>query len=230
MGLALEHRPVLVMGYHLFPNALTALLTARMLGARSVYQATGGPIELIGGGWQSENVLVKRLAWPALLLERMVRAVVRRFDVIVVRGQRARRYMIERAGGRNVQIIPGSIRTDRFCSKPHDRSPDVEWLGRLVPIKQPEQILAVLPVVPDVGDLGELVRTGETGWLINPDQVSDYADGICALLGVAGLWTRVSAAARQAVRNFNGASSVSRRWEALISAEAMPRKAGGAGP
>jgi glycosyltransferase involved in cell wall biosynthesis len=307
MGLALEHRPVLVMGYHLFPNALTALLTGGAVGARSVYQATGGPNELIGGGWQSENVLVKKLAWPAPLLETMVRAVVRRFDVIVVRGQRARRYMVETGAGRNVHIIPGSIRTDRFCSESHDRSLDVVWVGRLVPIKQPEQILAVLaevkrrrgrlkavivgdgpllepmrrrtdqmalsedvlfagyiedvervltdakvflltsrseglsiamaeamaagavPVVPDVGDLGELVRTGETGWLVDPDQVSDYADRICALLGDAGLWTRVSAAARQAARDFNDVSSVARRWEAVISAKAVPRNAQGAG-
>jgi glycosyltransferase involved in cell wall biosynthesis len=308
LGLALEHRPVLVMGYHLFPNALTALLTAAVVGARSVYQATGGPNELIGGGWQSENVLVKKLAWPAPQLEAMVRAVVRRFDVIVVRGQRARRYMIETAAGRNVQIIPGSIRTHRFCSAPHARSLDVVWVGRLVPIKQPEQILAVLaevkrrrgrlkavivgdgpllepmrrrsdevalsedvlfagyiedvervltdakvflltsrseglsiamaeamaagavPVVPDVGDLGELVRTGETGWLIDPGKVSDYADRICALLDDAGLWTRVSAAARQAARDLNDVSSVARRWEALISVKAVPRTAQGAGP
>lgn len=307
MGLALARRPTLVIGYHLIPGALTALLTAAVIGARSVYQATGGPSELIGGGWQSENVFVKKLAWPAPLLETMIRAVVRRFDVIVVRGHRARRYMMETAAGRNVQIIPGSIRTDRFSSTRHDRSLDVVWVGRLVPIKQPERILTVLaevkqrrgrlkaaivgdgplleamrrraaemalsddvafaghiddvervltdakvflltsrseglsiamaeamaagavPVVPDVGDLGELVRDGETGWLIDPDRMSDYADRICALLGDDGLWARVSAAARQAVRDFNDVSSVARRWEALIAAKATPSRANGEG-
>jgi glycosyltransferase involved in cell wall biosynthesis len=228
--------------------------------------------------------------------------------VIVVRGQRARRYMIETGAGRNVQIIPGSIPANRFSSKPHDRPVDVVWVGRLVPIKQPEQILAVLadvkrrrgrlkavivgdgpllepmkrrademalsedvlftgyledveraltdskvflltsrseglsiamaeamaagvvPVVPNVGDLGELVRTGETGWLVDPDHVSGYADRIGVLLDDTGLWTRVSAAARQAAHDFNDVSSVARRWEALISAVAVPRTAQGARP
>ena len=87
-----------------------------------------------------------------------------------------------------------------------------------------------VPVVANVGDLGELVRPGETGWLIDPDDVLDYADRICALLGDTGLWTRMSAAARQAARDFNDVSSVARRWEALISATAVARQAEGAGP
>ena len=87
-----------------------------------------------------------------------------------------------------------------------------------------------VPVVPDVGDLGELVRTGETGWLVDPDRVSEYADRICALLEDAGLWTRVSAAARQAVRDFNDVTSVAKRWEALISPKDIPPNAEGAGP
>jgi glycosyltransferase involved in cell wall biosynthesis len=294
------------MGYHLFPNALTALLTAAVVGARSAYQVTGGPNELIGGGWQSENVLVKKLAWPAPLLETVIRAVVRRFDVIVVRGQRARHYMTSIVAGRNVQVIPGSIEADRFGAGVEERSLDVVWVGRLVAIKQPEQMLAVLaevkrrrgrlkamivgdgpllesirrrteemalsenvsfaghvedvervltdakvflltsrseglsiamaeamaagavPVVPEVGDLGELVRPGETGWLVHPGQVSDYADRICALLADAGVWGRMSDAAKRAACNFNDVAAVAQRWEVLISAKTMPREPLGA--
>jgi glycosyltransferase involved in cell wall biosynthesis len=147
MRLAVKYRPDLVMGYHLFPNALSALLAARLSGARSAYQVTGGANEIVGGGWRSENILVKRLSWPSPVLRVMVNALARRFDVVIVRGEQASRYFIEEIGARNVRIIPGSIRTERFCPNSHERQFDVVWVGRVAPIKQPEQMLSVLAEV-----------------------------------------------------------------------------------
>jgi glycosyltransferase involved in cell wall biosynthesis len=84
-------------------------------------------------------------------------------------------------------------------------------------------------VVPNVGDLGELVHNRETDWLVNPAHVSGCADRICVLLEDAELWSRVSAAARRAARDFNEVSSVARRWEPLISREAISPNAEDAG-
>ena len=47
-------------GYHIFPSALTAIICARLLGAKCCYQVTSGQLELEGGGWNSEN---KPLRW-----------------------------------------------------------------------------------------------------------------------------------------------------------------------
>ena len=223
-----------------------------------------------------------------------MRALLRRFEVIVVRGARARNYIIVAAPRCHVHIIPGSVRMERFCPTVQHRAVDVVWVGRLVAVKHPEQLLEVLaevkrrigtiravivgdgplrglvqrraqeiglvgdvsfaghvddvhkflkdskvfvltsrseglsiamaeamaagavPVIPDVGDLAELVRSGETGWLVTPGAVSEYANRICSLLSDEVLRKELSTAARLAVRNFNDISAVARRWEEIL--------------
>lgn len=78
LSLARTARPDIVMGYHIFPGALTALLVARSCGAGAVYQVTSGPMvggaaptEIYGGGAHAENPLLRRLAKPSPILERL---------------------------------------------------------------------------------------------------------------------------------------------------------------
>lgn len=141
---AVLDRPDLVMGYHLFPGALSALLVARASGARSAYQATGGPTEIIGGGVQTENFLLRNLRVSSPFVEALATMIVRRFDLIVVRGASAKRFMKSRGLGGLVEVVPGSIDGERFTCHDAPRDIDVVWVGRLVPFKQPEHLLRVV--------------------------------------------------------------------------------------
>ena len=139
--LARVTRPDVVIGYHFFPAALTALLSARLSGARSVYQMTAGPVELDGAGLATES---RWLLYPMAFVRRLQPIVLRlcqHFDSIVVRGHRARDYINRRAAPKRVDIIPGSIDVSRFAGGNDHRPYDIALVGRLVPVKQPEHFL-----------------------------------------------------------------------------------------
>jgi glycosyltransferase involved in cell wall biosynthesis len=135
-------QPDLYMGYHLFPGALSALVIARLRGRPAAYQMTGGPIEVLGGGYSNENVLMSALGRPSRFLEKLAVCVVREFDLVVVRGQHARRFLAASGVDRNIAVITGSIR-------PHDgalasRTVDMIFVGRLAPIKQADQFVKIV--------------------------------------------------------------------------------------
>lgn len=144
LRLALRERPDLVMGYHLLPNALSALLVARATGAKSGYQMTAGPVEVIGGGAATENFFLKNLLVKSWVLERLAFALARRFDLVAVRGRGAQAFMQERGLGRLITVLPGSIRASRFQERVESRTYDVVSVCRLVPIKQPEHMIETL--------------------------------------------------------------------------------------
>jgi len=93
----------LFIGYHVIPNATIALVAARVLGRAACYQMTGGPIELIGGGYQAtENGVVGHLGRPSARLERLAFAAAGAFDQ---KGQqriaRGGSELVDREGGEN---------------------------------------------------------------------------------------------------------------------------------
>ncbi len=157
----------LFVGYHIVPAALSALLAARLLGRRACYQMTGGPTELVGGGWQAENPVLSALGTASPMLERLALAVVRQFDLIVVRGAKAEGFLRSRGVVAPIVVIPGSI-------APAEPSPardiDLVFVGRLNEIKQPLQFVDLVSRVrvlqPNVravvvgdGPLGESAKT-----------------------------------------------------------------------
>lgn len=143
LKVALRERPEIVMGYHLIPGALSALLVARAVGARSAYQATGGPTEIIGGGPTTENFFLRNLRVDSPMVEGLASMAARRFDLIVVRGASAQRFMSWRELGRYVEVVPGSIVAERFAANGQERPIDVVCVSRLVSFKQPNHMLEV---------------------------------------------------------------------------------------
>jgi glycosyltransferase involved in cell wall biosynthesis len=154
LGVGLKQRPSLFMGFHLAPAAAFAQLVGGLLGRPSCYQMTGGPIEIVGGGYQAENPVLRRLRGPSPLLERLALATARRFDLVVVRGSKARDYLVERGvpAGR-VACITGSVDVSRL-TRDDERDYDLLFLGRLEGIKRPLRFVQVLADVaarrPDV--------------------------------------------------------------------------------
>lgn len=141
-----RHKPDLYMGYHIFPGALTALIVARLMGRPACYQMTGGPIEVLGGGVHNENLLMSGLRRPSAYLERLAMAVVRQFDLVVVRGEGATRFLRERGANGAVAVIPGSVRREFFEAR-GERDVDLIFVGRLSEIKQPLQFVEIVAAV-----------------------------------------------------------------------------------
>lgn len=141
----LRSRPDLYMGYHLFPGACSALIAARLLGRPACYQMTGGPVEVIGGGSGSENALSSRLSGPSAFLERLATAVIREFDLVVVRGHKAKEFLVERGVVGTVAIITGSVRQPQAVASA--RKFDLVFVGRMTEIKQPIQFVEIVAAV-----------------------------------------------------------------------------------
>jgi glycosyltransferase involved in cell wall biosynthesis len=81
-----------------------------------------------------------------------------------------------------------------------------------------EAMAAGLPVVvPDVGDLRDVVVNGQTGYLIEPDDVDQYVFWVSELLSDENSRARMGAAARAKVGDLASLERVAARWGASLS-------------
>lgn len=142
--LTAKHRPDVIMGYHFFPGALSALLAGRIVGARSVYQVTGGPVEILGGGVATESRWLPNVDGPSRHLGPLVKRVCRGFDAIIVRGKRAADFFGSFTDAGRIHVIPGSFSPRRFNGVGANRIYDLTFAGRLVPVKQVDEFLRVV--------------------------------------------------------------------------------------
>jgi glycosyltransferase involved in cell wall biosynthesis len=130
---ALRNRPDVFMGYHIMPNALACLVAAAVFGGKAIYQMTGGPIQILGGGFGSEGGILRHLGRPSPTIERLLCHLVRLFDLVVVRGRRAREFLVKRRLSKACAIITGSVDTERFSPRGGTRDCDIVYVSRLVP-------------------------------------------------------------------------------------------------
>ena len=142
----LRYRPDLYMGYHLLPGACTALMVGRLLGRPSCYQMTGGPAGIIGGGFAAVDSIEGTLGRPSRLVEALAIAVVRQFDLVVVRGEKARKFLADWNITGSVAVITGSVNGCRPSPR-QERDLHLIYVGRLAAIKQVDQVLAVVSAV-----------------------------------------------------------------------------------
>jgi glycosyltransferase involved in cell wall biosynthesis len=139
---ALQERPDVVMAYSFFPPGVFALLAARLTGAAAIVQLAGGPKEIESGGIASDIPLL-----PEFMRKRLVplcRTICSQFDGVIVRGHKAERYVQMNARPGRVDIIPGSVDPARFQFNGQSRNVDIVFIGRIVPIKQPDHFCQVV--------------------------------------------------------------------------------------
>ncbi len=144
MVVARRHRPATLMGYHIMPNALLCLVAARLFGRRAVYQMTGGPVQVVGGGHGSENRLLRHLGGPSRILEALMFHVVRQFDAVVVRGEQAAALVRDNRLAATVGILTAGVDTERFRPADAARNYDLVTVGRLVECKRPERFVEIV--------------------------------------------------------------------------------------
>ena len=142
----LRHRPDLYMGYHLLPGACSALMVGKLLGRPSCYQMTGGPVGIIGGGFAAVDCVEGMLGRPSKLVEKLALAVVRQFDLVVVRGTSAERYLADQGITSSVAIVTGSVNSGQQAPQ-QDRDIHLIYVGRLAPVKQIHQIIAAVDII-----------------------------------------------------------------------------------
>ena len=140
---AFKHKASIHIGYHIFPSAVTALIAARMTGARCCYQVTSGPLELEGGGYDAENRLLVGLGKPSRLVEHMAHSVVKRFDLVVVRGSKAEAYVRSAGYESKIEVVTGSVITDQTYAC-DEREIDVIFVGRLTEYKRPDIFFSLM--------------------------------------------------------------------------------------
>lgn len=140
---AYQFHPQVFMGYHIMPNGPLALIMARLFGGHAIYQMTGGPIQLVGGGYQSENMLLAATETPSKILEFLMYSMVRCFDAIVVRGTSAQKFIRDGSLNPTTYLITGAIDVNRFAPVDKVKDLDVVYVSRLVPNKGVEHCIAV---------------------------------------------------------------------------------------
>lgn len=143
---ALRYRPDVYIGYHIFPAALTALIVGRAAKRPACYQMTAGPIEIHGGGFSNENRVMSWLSRPSRLVERLATSVAARFDLIVVRGSRAKAFLAARGLESKVAVITGSV-TPPQHGHARARDYDLVFVGRMTAIKQPLLFVDIVATV-----------------------------------------------------------------------------------
>ena len=142
LAAGIRYKPDLYMGYHLGPGACTALIAGKLMGRPTCYQMTGGPVEIIGGGIDSVDSVGGNLGHPSKFIEKLALAVVKQFELVVVRGNKAREFLAEKNIKNSVAIITGSVNSSEKI-KSNNRGIDLIFVGRISPIKQVPQFIEI---------------------------------------------------------------------------------------
>jgi len=149
----IRYRPDLYMGYHIAPGACSALVAGKLLGRPSCYQMTGGPVEVIGGGFRAGQSIGRFLGRPSEFIERMAMGIIRQFELVVVRGNRSKKFLAAREIHQSVAIITGSV-NGCLRSPRLNRGIHLVFVGRLDPGKQVHQFIAIVDsirsIIPNV--------------------------------------------------------------------------------
>lgn len=146
--IGLSTRPHIVGGFHLLLNGLIAALLAPLIGSRSLYFCGGGPREVLGGGYSTENRLFRMLETPDTVVEKYLLKSVAAFDLVITMGTGAVKFFLQSGVDTNFQVIPGGFDGKRFY--PSKEPPDIDLIliGRLSSVKRVDLFLqAVLRLI-----------------------------------------------------------------------------------
>lgn len=140
----IRRRPDVIGGFHLLINGLVALLVAKLVHRQSLYICVGGPTEVVGGGFATENRIFGKLTAPDEKIEHQLLNAVARFDRIVVRGKSAREFLRARQVATPINTITAGIDSDVFTPAQTDKRYDLVFLARLSDVKRIDVFLEIV--------------------------------------------------------------------------------------
>jgi len=171
--IALRMRPDIIGGFHLLVNGLLAVLLAKVSGSRSLYICGGGEREVLGGGYNTENRIFRKLGEPDKFVERELLKAVAEFDIVITMGSGAIRFFRERGVKSTFYVVPGGFDGKKFYPAQEDPKMDLILIGRLSPVKCVDRFLHAVRLLSEelpgiaavvVGDgpsFGELKRLSQ---------------------------------------------------------------------
>lgn len=157
----LRLRPHLVGGFHLLFNGLAAAFLGRLTGARSMYFCVGGPAEVRGGGFATENRLFERLKAPDSAIERQLLRAVGNFDLVITMGTRAVQFFHDHGVNTMFHVVSGGLDASHYIPATNPASVDLIFVGRLVPIKRIDLFLQTIKQLRDKALQVSAVVTGD---------------------------------------------------------------------
>ncbi|NLZ06745.1 MAG: glycosyltransferase family 4 protein [Phycisphaerae bacterium] len=139
----IRYRPDLFMGYNLVAGGCTALVAGAILGRPACYQMTGGQLVLSTFSYDAFEKAGRFEQRIAGVIERLAVSVIKKFGLVVVRGNKGKAFLTGYGVNTDIAIITGSTKSD-LQPPQADRHIDLIFLGRLVPVKQVDQFIEIV--------------------------------------------------------------------------------------
>lgn len=177
MWVCVHMRPEIVGGFHLLVNGLVAVLLAKVIGSRSLYICGGGPREVIGGGYTTENRIFSKLSNSDRIVERMLLESVKAFDLVITMGSGAIRFFRDRGVNTVFHIVPGGFDGNRFYPSIKPASTDLILVGRLSSVKRVDLLLYAIRILKM--DLPDVVLT-----IVGDGPLRDSLEWLANKLGI----------------------------------------------
>lgn len=143
--IAFKERPDVLVGFHLLFNGLLVAFIARLISAKSIYICGGGPREVMGGGFTTENRIFGRLTQADYVIEKQLLTAVNEMDLVVSMGRSAVSYFYDKGVEADFQVIPGGFDSKLFSINSNVvKKYDLILIGRLSEIKRVDRFLKAL--------------------------------------------------------------------------------------
>ena len=108
----------------------------------------------------------------------------------------------------DVQQLLGSARVFMLTSR---------WEGLSIAMME-AMVAGAVPVVADVGDLKDFVKSGDNGYVVEPDDIATYAAHVESILGSAEGWSEMSDKARELATQRSSREAIAARWRGAFDA------------
>jgi len=145
----LKRRYDVLAGFHLLLNGMIAVLIGRLTRKKSLYFCGGGPREVLGGGYTTENKIYGRLGHADQYIEKLLLKTVSKIDVTVCMGTSAVEYFQAEQVTSQFEIIPGGFPNSEFFPSEKPKKFDLALVGRLSEVKQVDLFLHAIAIAKD---------------------------------------------------------------------------------
>jgi glycosyltransferase involved in cell wall biosynthesis len=146
---AMLKRPHIVGGFHLIANGIVAVITGRLIGAKSIYFCVGGPTEVQNGGVNLESGIFRKMETGDATVERRLLKIVSKFDIIITMGTKAVEFFKKKNINTQYQVLSGGIDSEKFVPSNKNPSVDLILTCRLAEIKRIDIFLQTVKLVAD---------------------------------------------------------------------------------
>jgi len=184
--LALRNRPDYLIAFHLLINGIIAIILGKILGSPSVYICGGGPREVLGGGYTTENRIFKKIGEHSHVLEKILMRIANNATNIITMGNGAIRYFNDNGvTSPEYHVLPGGYNDTKFYASNIEKKYDLILVGRLSEVKRVDIFLRCIEELKKQGYDNTAVIIGD-GPLLDELKKLAHKIGVGDLVTFAG--------------------------------------------